>query len=161
VAAVSCAAQLSWSGTTAWSTALPAMFHVHLLIGLGEGVITALVVAAVAHARPELLEPAVPHADRALGPTVGVGLLVSFGLVLFVAPLACPWPDGLEHVAERLGFAARATEPLVGSPLPDYAVPGWPAWSSAVAGLVGTVVTLVVAWLLARALVRDPTGERS
>ena len=35
--------------------ALPAMAGVHMLIGLGEAAITAMVVAAVARARPELL----------------------------------------------------------------------------------------------------------
>ena len=30
------------------------------------------------------------------------------GLAVFVAPFACPWPDGLESVAARLGFEHKA-----------------------------------------------------
>jgi cobalt/nickel transport system permease protein len=55
-AAVVCAGQLSLSHMIPWSVALPAMAYVHMAIGVGEAIITTLVIATIAHARPELLE---------------------------------------------------------------------------------------------------------
>jgi hypothetical protein len=81
---------------------------------------------------------------------------------LFVAPFACSWPDGLEKVAETLGFARYAAErPLLGSPLADYRVPGLGSANvaTALAGAIGTVVVFALAWLLARILVAE-THER-
>ena len=54
---------------------------------------------------------------------VGYGLVVSLGLAMFVAPFACPWPDGLETVAAKLGFEHRGGAVLP-APLADYALPG-------------------------------------
>jgi hypothetical protein len=68
-------------------------------------------------------------------------------------------PDGLEHVAERLGFAALASEAST-APLPDYSVEALAdssVWlSTVVAGGLGTLVAFGVAWLLARALAARP-----
>ena len=75
---------------------------------------------------------------------------------MFVSPLASTWPDGLEKVAQSLGFAKRSAEtPLVPSPIPDYAMPGIVSstWATALAGGVGTVVVFLLALGLARVLV--------
>jgi cobalt/nickel transport system permease protein len=159
-AAIACAGQLALSGAVSWRHAFTAMGLVHMLIGLGESVITTLVVAVIARSRPELVAgesaSGVPSQQRAL---VAQGLLVSLGLMLFVAPFACPWPDGLEQVAERLGFARRAAaQPVVAGWLADYGVPGLasPYWSTVVAGTIGTLVVFLVAWLLARRLAPSP-----
>lgn len=156
-ASVACAGQLALSGTVAWGVALPAVGGIHMLIGVGEALITTLVVAVLARVRPELLDdgslPARGVGYRALA---GYGVLVALGLVVFVAPLASDWPDGLEMVAGRLGFAHRASESrLVPAPLPDYGVPviRAPAVSTVVAGGSGTAVAFVLAYLLARLLV--------
>lgn len=150
-AAASCAGQLALSGTVAWGVVLPAMVGIHMLIGIGEAVITALVLVSVMKARPELLS----GADTPVGAVMPVGLVVALGLALFVAPFASPLPDGLEKVAEHLGFAARAAEtPLLPAPIPDYEVPGIgsPAVATALAGLVGTVVVFGLCLLLGRML---------
>jgi cobalt/nickel transport system permease protein len=154
-AAVACAGQLALSGTVLWRTVLPAMAGVHMLIGLGEAVITALVVAAVARARPELLhQPTAADGWRRHADVAAFGVLVAVGLAVFVAPFASPWPDGLLRVARSLGFAPRATgAPLLPAPLARYVVPGLGgAGSTAVAGAVGALVAFAVAYLTARAL---------
>ena len=148
LAALSCAGQLAWSGTVAWSVALPAMVGVHAFIGLGEGAISALVVLAIARTRPDLLEPAGgDSASARLGEFAGFGLLATLGLALFVAPFACPWPDGLERVAARLGFASRATANPVGAPLADYHFPGLgeSGYGTALAGAIGCLVVFLLA----------------
>ena len=154
IASIACAGQLAASGTVAWGVAFPAMAGVHMLIGLGEALITTLVVAAVARARPELLDLGNERSQGGYGDLLVPGMLAALGMAIFVAPFACGWPDGLEKVAGALGFENRAAEPLVSAPLPDYAVPGMSsaAWSTVIAGCVGTIAAFVVAYLLARAL---------
>lgn len=74
-------------------------------------------------------------------------LLISLLLAAFVAPLASSFPDGLEKVAEVLGFDHRALgDPILSSPLPDYAIPGLkgnPA-STSIAGVIGTLICFFV-----------------
>jgi cobalt/nickel transport system permease protein len=156
LASVACAGELAASGTVRLTVALPAMAGVHMLVGVGEGVITALVLVGIARARPELLTPDAATAPRpSYGPVVAYGALIALGLALFVSPLASRWPDGLERVAETLGFAAWTAPPVLAAPLPGYEVPGihWSVLATSVAGAVGTVVAFVLAWVLARALV--------
>jgi cobalt/nickel transport system permease protein len=152
-AAISCAGQLALSGTVPLSLAVPAMGGVHLLIGLGEALVTTLVVAAVARARPELLiEPPGPRLRPRYGELAVRGLLVALALAVFVAPFASRWPDGLEKVAATLGFEHRAAAtPALAAPLTDYRVPGVgsAALSTVIAGTAGTLVAFGVAWLLA------------
>ncbi len=163
VAAVACAGQLALSGTVAWSAALPAMAGIHALIGAGEALITTLVVAAILRLRPEFVlnnEAGFPRArQRAL---VWQGLLVALGLVLFVAPFASGWPDGLESVAAGLGFEQRAAaSPVLAAPWPDYTLPGLtsPGWSTVLAGLLGTWAAFLLSWVLAGVLTRSDLRE--
>ena len=163
-AAISCAGQLALSGTVPLRVALPAMGGIHLLIGLGEALITTLVVAAVARARPELLlEQTRPRLQPRYGELAGRGVLVALGLALFAAPFASSWPDGLGRVAATLGFEHRAAAtPVLAAPLSGYQFPGVgsAARSTAIAGVAGTLVAFGLAWLLATMLT-PPRGTRA
>lgn len=55
IASLVAAAELAISGTSPWVVALPAMGLVHMLIGIGEGLITVGVLAFLQVARPDLL----------------------------------------------------------------------------------------------------------
>lgn len=156
VASLACAVELALSGTAAWGVVLPAMLGVHMLIGVGEAVITALVVAAVARARPGLV--ASPTAEPPAS-FAAAGFVAAMALALFASPFASSFPDGLEKVAERLGFAHAALEPVVASPIPDYAMPGVASaiWATAWAGGIGTILAFALAWILARSLARPST----
>jgi len=153
-AALSCAAQLAASGVVEWGTVLAAMGGVHMLIGLGEAVITMLILAVVIRSRPELLDVAptspVPHRARA-----AYAAMAAIGLMVLIAPFASSLPDGLEHVAEQFGFAGQAAAAHP-APLPDYAVTAltgdWPWLSAVLAGAVGALLAFAVAWFVARAL---------
>jgi cobalt/nickel transport system permease protein len=152
-AALACAVQLAASGAAPWDLALPAMGGIHMLIGLGEAVITMLVVAVVARARPELVDgtDSGPMSHRAL---LAYGGLATLALLVIVAPVASPLPDGLDWVAGRLAFAQQATT-LQAAPLEGYsldAAAASPAMATALAGLIGAAVAFAVAWLVARAL---------
>jgi cobalt/nickel transport system permease protein len=164
---------LFWVGGTApieVSAVAAAMGGVHVLIGIGEGVITALTVGAVLAVRPDLVygarglttplvlrgaedatvtvgaeEPVEPVAAR--GPLRafllgGLGLtLVLAGIVSFFASSS---PDGLEAVAENHGFLDQATHHVFGSwALADYGdVGGIPV---GVAGIIGVGLVLLIA----------------
>lgn len=159
LASLACAGQLAWSGTVAWSVAFPAMVGIHMLIGVGEGVISALVFLAIARTRPDLASGAGPDlASLRTRGFIGFGLIVSLGLAIFVAPFASPWPDGLEAVAAKLDFEHKAGDPFLPAPASGYSMPGLksPAVATAVAGAVGALVVFGLALLLSRALVPGP-----
>ena len=154
LAAICCAGEIAWSGKVPWRLVFPAMTGVHMLIGIGEGAITALVLLAIVRVRPELVERKTDVPQPAA--TIGYGLLVALGLALFVSPFACEWPDGLEKIAAKLGFEHQAvTTSLLAAPFPDYKLAwlGESGWVTAVIGAVGTLVAFTLAWMLARTLV--------
>lgn len=157
LAALICAGELSFSSTVAPGIVFPAMTSVHLLIGIGEGLITTLVVLAIHRARPELLE-STPTASKfqGYGEFIFYALLASLGLALFVSPYASAWPDGLDKVAEQFGFSGRAAE-TVESWLADYKIPGISstALATSLAGLIGVLVMFALAWMVGRLLARE------
>ena len=150
-ASILCAGELALSRTVPWSIAFPAMASVHMVIGAGEGLATGLIVLAVLRARPQLLAGThSPGWSPGVG-AIGYGVLVCLGLVLFVAPFACSWPDALDSLAQHLGLAA--TTPA--APMAEYRFPliGSVTTATAVAGAVGTVAAFVAAYALARVAV--------
>jgi len=155
LASISCAGQIALSGTVPWGLVFPAMANVHMLIGVGEGLATGLIVLAVLRRRPELVTGSGESDNPAGLGFTGYGLLVCAGLAVFVAPFACPWPDGLEQVAETLGFQHRAASTGPQGPLADYRLPwvGSATLATAIAGLIGTLAAFVAAYVLARSLV--------
>jgi cobalt/nickel transport system permease protein len=162
LAAVGCAGQLAWSGTVSWNAAFPAMAGIHMLIGVGEGLIGALVFLAVGRARPDVIGDAVgPDSGLRGGGILGYGLLAASGLAVFLAPFASPWPDGLESVAARLGFEHAASAPVIPAPAPDYRVPGlaWAPGATAIAAVAGAVVVFLLAFWLGRLLVSEGDGS--
>jgi cobalt/nickel transport system permease protein len=162
LAAIFCAGQLAWSRTVAWPVAFTAMAGVHMLIGIGEGLISALVFLAVRRIRPDLIgEASETGPARLRDEFVRYGLLAAVGVALFIAPFACSWPDGLERVAARLGFEDKATRPVLVAPASGYRVPGvhWAAGATALAGAAGAVVVFGLSQLLARSLVREGKPE--
>lgn len=152
IAAGACALELALSGVVPARLALPAMVGVHMLIGLGEAAITMLVVAAVMRARPELLGATDAVRRRPLRWSVAAAVVA---LLVLAAPFASSLPDGLEHVAERFGFAGRAM-PLLDAPLGVGGAGAWPVLAAAAAG---TLAAFALAYGLARALTPVRSGH--
>lgn len=127
LAAATCAGELALSGVVAPAVVLPAMLTVHVAIGFGEALISALVLATILRLRPELVDcqrhPESAHSSRRPGSMVVLGLAASLGLALFLSPFACKWPDGLERVVERVGLEPARVH-LSSAPLRDYTIPG-------------------------------------
>lgn len=132
-----------------------AMVGVHALVGIGEGLISAVAVGAVLASRPDLVYGArdlerAQLAESKVGARTFVvgGLLVALVFATVVSQFTAADPDGLERVAEDTGFIDSGEDhSLADLIFADYATDGISneALSLAIAGIVGTVVTLLVA----------------
>jgi len=83
---------------------LIAMISTHLLIGLGEGIITALIVSLLLRVRSDLVYV---HSKKNKSNTLSTSYGVLIALILsltLVTPYASSSPDGLESVASDFGF---------------------------------------------------------
>lgn len=140
------------------------MALVHAGIGLGEAIITGLVLRFILLTRPDLIyDPKL--VDETQGShrwlTAGLcGLGMALAVCVFLAPFASEHPDGLEFVGEKLGFLGESDVPAspLPVPIPDYQLPGLDDVSlqgaTAVAGLIGTLVVftfgVILAWVVSR-----------
>jgi len=133
--------QLWLSGTSQLQIVLLPMLGVHVLIGIGEAIITVAALAFLERTRPDLLNEKATSEKGGRGWVVG-GVLVSLVAVL-LSPLASSNPDGLERVAEDMGFL-HLGQSAPFQILPDYTVPflGQTPLSTIVAGAVGALVVL-------------------
>ncbi len=131
-----------------------AMIGWHVVIGVGEALITASVLGVVVATRPDLVYLVRHLPERAQSPVparIGTRpLVIASGVTLGVAGLvslaASASPDGLEAIGQTLGFAGAATDSgAAGSPLADYAVHGLTGpMSGSLAGVIGVLVTVGV-----------------
>ncbi|MFE5024594.1 energy-coupling factor ABC transporter permease [Streptomyces sp. NPDC056656] len=155
-----------------------AMVGVHVLIGIGEAVITALTVGAVVAVRPDLVYGArglhrplklrvdgelIDAHDTAPAPVAArshrkvwiAGLVTSLVLAGFASFYASANPDGLEKVAHDKGIDTKTEKHASdGSPLAGYGVKdvGDARLSGGLAGVIGVGVTVVagsgIFWVL-------------
>ncbi|MFG1824809.1 energy-coupling factor ABC transporter permease [Microbispora bryophytorum] len=167
---------LFWLGGTApieVGSVAAAMGGVHLLIGLGEGFITALTVSSVLAVRPDLVYgargmtrtltlrtadgdvqvgPAAPETPsagtglRGLRPVLVGGALVAVLLAGVVSFYASSAPDGLEKVAADKGLSAQEKPHTAeNGPLSGYSIKGVEnqRLSGGLAGVAGVALTVV------------------
>ncbi|MGW1511603.1 energy-coupling factor ABC transporter permease [Streptomyces sp. NPDC002394] len=151
------------------SKVLTAMVGVHVLIGVGEAVITMLTVGAVIAVRPDLVYGArgltTPLKLRVDGELIDAtpsatpvakaspkklwigGVVTALVLAGFVSFYASASPDGLEKVAADQGIDKNVEKHAAAdSPLADYGVKGIeaPRLSGGLAGVIGVGATLAV-----------------
>ena len=75
---------------------------------------------------------------------------VSLFIAGFVSWFASSHPDGLERVAENLGFIDKAVGPVF-QVLPDYSIPGLKGYvSTGLAGIIGVCATYGFVMLIGR-----------
>jgi cobalt/nickel transport system permease protein len=165
---------------------LTAMAGVHILIGIGEAVITGLTVGAVIAVRPDLVHGArgltsplklridgelvdaparqsvAPAAARSTRGLWATGLVTALVLAGFVSFYASANPDGLEKVAADKGIDKRAEEHAAkDSPLADYGVKDISdaRLSGGLAGVIGVGATIAVGSGVFRAVRRRRTPD--
>lgn len=145
------ALQLWLSGTSELGIVIPAMLGVHALIGLGEAFITVSALAFILQTRPDLLGEGSESAKASRNWIYAGGIITL--LVVLLSPFASADPDGLERVAENLGFiGAGQSAPY--EIIPDYTLPflGETAISTILAGVVGVVVVGAIIMLIGRGM---------
>ena len=83
-----------------------------------------------------------------------VGLLIAL-LIAVISPIASPHPDGLERVAEDVGFIERGQNPLY-ELIPDYMLPGINRESVAtiLAGVIGTLLMFALVYGVGKIITR-------
>jgi cobalt/nickel transport system permease protein len=146
---IAAAVELALSGTVPIGPALVAVGGGHVLMGVGEGVITGAILRMVLRGRPELVS-GVPEPSRS-GRVLAWGFAVAAVVLALVAGYgASSRPDTLERAIDRLGIARLETSYLT-APFSDYSAPVGGAW---LAALVGLVVVFVVAWVVSRLFLR-------
>ncbi|KUN87846.1 cobalt ABC transporter permease [Streptomyces bungoensis] len=162
-----------------------AMIGVHVLIGLGEAVITALTVGAVIAVRPDLVHGArglrqrlklrvngeLVDAPAAQAPAAArtsrrglwiTGLVTSLVLAGFVSFYASASPDGLEKIAHDQGIDRKAERHAAhGSPLAGYGVKDVAdaRLSGGLAGVIGVGATVAAGSTVFWVVRRRRTGE--
>jgi cobalt/nickel transport system permease protein len=150
--------QLGLSGTTDISVGLPAMLSVHLLIGVGEALITIAALTFIATTAPDLLgeESATKHSLlRRAAAGAGVTIVVIALATLF----ASTNPDGLNSVAQALGFSQGASSPVLNL-FAGYSIPGLDGTASTViAALIGATAIAGLLFGLSR-LAASRTSKR-
>ncbi|MDH4139107.1 MAG: energy-coupling factor ABC transporter permease [Coriobacteriia bacterium] len=150
-AALAAGLEIWLSGNANFWLITGAMGFWHAIIGIGEGLITAGLIAYVLATRPDLIErPAQveQRSVRGVAVVLGVVALIATGLSF----LASSHPDGLEYVYFEMGIgrAVGDVSPAKG-PIPDYVIPGMN--NETVAGVLAGVVGLVVTSVLLYAIV--------
>ena len=122
---------------------LIAMVSSHLLIGLGEGVITALIVSLLLRVRSDLIYIKTNN-DKKNSKSSFYGLFIFLLLCLtLITPYASSSPDGLESVAGDFGFSEDSGIVLL---LEDYGISGLnnDFLSTALSAVLGVVVVIGV-----------------
>jgi cobalt/nickel transport system permease protein len=152
-AALFASLQIWLSGNADPAVLFPAMMGVHAIIGIGEALLTVGALGLIAAARPDLLREEAVRARGGRG-WVPAGLAMAAAVTL-LAPFASANPDGLERVAEDLGFIGRGQDAPY-SLLPDYTLPmlGESGLSTILAGVTGVLIVFALLYLLVTTLRR-------
>jgi cobalt/nickel transport system permease protein len=167
VTAIFAAVELALSGTSALRFALPAMVGIHMMIGVGEGLLTAFALSFITSVRPDLVEGQAAPGQSSAAWVIG-GLILALILTLF-APFASPYADGFEHVISILPDSPTSEVAPAGieAPsaayeiLPDYHIPvlGDSAMSTVLAGMIGVLVVFALTFAVARYTKRTPDSH--
>ncbi len=137
-----------------FDTVFAAMTGIHVVTGIGEGIISALVLGAVLSTRPDLVHGAadldrtqLASREPVMRRTFVLGAVVaSLFVAAVVSQFAFPGPDGLQRVAQDTGIPSVQAGTSLTGPFAGYATAGVanPSLSLAVAGIAGTAITIAV-----------------
>ena len=165
IASIFCAGELVWSGTSDWSVIFPSMTNIHILIGIGEGIITGLVISAIYKTKPVVLETSLlKNYSGSKKSIITYGLIFGISLLLLVTPFVSEWPDGLESVASALGFDVQAKQGDINIKLlSDYSVPGLnnAVVATIIAGLLGAFFVFLLALVVGKILIQKTKNQPS
>jgi cobalt/nickel transport system permease protein len=126
------------------------MLGVHAVIGIGEALITVAALTFIAQTAPDILAGVSAPSKASPVRRLVIGVAIAGGVATLASLFASTDPDGLEAVAEQLGFLNAG----VGAPFelfPDYTIPGLDGGASTiVAGVLGIIVVIGLLFALGR-----------
>jgi cobalt/nickel transport system permease protein len=142
LAALAVSVELAAAGSVSFAAVAGAMLGAHAWIGIGEGLLTAILFLALA-----------PRPGESCGRPLAVACAA-----LLVSPWASDLPDGLERAADQLGLLSEGASLL--APLADYRLPAVanPVLTTVLAGIYGAMLTFSLAWMLGSRLLRRPAS---
>jgi cobalt/nickel transport system permease protein len=143
------ALELSMSGTVPLGAALLVVGGAHVLVGIGEAVLTGSILTLVLRSRPDLVT-AVASPTRGTRRFAFAALGLTVTVAVGAAYLASSRPDVLAAAAARFGLTGRETG-IVTPPFAGYAAPFGGPW---VAAVVGVAVLFLLAWGVTRLTAR-------
>ena len=121
------------------------MLPIHFIIGICEGIATALALFYIQKAQPALLDSKREHSSSQFG--VGV-LILTLVIGIVAGYIASPLPDGLEwSIINTYGDEISAPINDI-SPLPDY--------SHSLSGLLGSIAIIAIIYVLGKIINRNP-----
>lgn len=154
LAATALAVELAASGHRGFPQILGWLVLVHAAIGVGEALITGLVLRLLLLARPDMIHKCTYRQNPKVirwGQNALAGLGVALAIAVFLAPIANPWPDGLEYVRAQLGLTQRGPAVAIPAPIPEYRLGSFSVGvATALAGVVGTLAVFVLSLSLGR-----------
>ena len=144
LASLACAVEVALSGAVELSKVVPAMFSVHALIGIGEAILTVVLVSLVSK---------VAEAWKAKENAVTLASFVLAIVAAMLSPFASSFPDGLEWVAGKLSFAEFHGFEM-SALFPDYQATfiSNAAFSTILAGLIGVGIISAIAFTTGRVI---------
>lgn len=160
-AAVLFSLEMKWSLSAeefSFNNFLMMMMFLHILIGLGEALITTLVLVTLRKQAPKVLNRITTKnslAPKSRKQVLTTGLVCSLMVACFLAPCAASFPDGLEASVEasQLSHLEQASTGLF---LSDYEIPWISQFSVpvsvAIAGVLGTSLVFILSLLFGRFL---------
>ncbi len=142
LAALAVSVELAAAGSVSFAAVAGAMLGTHTWIGIGEGLLTAILFLALA-----------PRPGESYGRPLAVACAA-----LLASPWASDLPDGLERAAAQFGLLSEGVSLL--APLADYRLPAVanPVLTTVLAGTYGAMLTFSLAWLLGTRLLRRPAS---
>lgn len=149
--------QIWLSGNADATILFPTMIGVHALIGIGEALLTVGALSFMMTARADLLT-AEAVKERGSVAWVPIALIIALAVTL-LAPFASASPDGLERVAEDMGFIALGQDAPINI-LPDYTIPflGETGLSTILAGIIGGLMVFGLLYILVYKLQKAETA---
>jgi cobalt/nickel transport system permease protein len=140
--ALAVSVELAATGSVPFVAVAGAMLDAHAWIGIGEGLLTAILFLAVA-----------PRPGESFGRPLAVACAA-----LLASPWASDLPNGLERAAGQVGLLSESVSLL--APLADYRLPGIanPVLTTVLASIYGALLTFSLAWLLGSRLLRRPAS---
>lgn len=156
------------SGVSAlkWTDFLSIMAIIHLPIGIVEGIATAAVLAFVARIRPDLLV----NENRKTSRKSMVRAIIWFAAATVVITLGVVWfastnPDGLEWSIEKVAGVEELEQehPTVVSILAgkiSNSTSIMPDYDNPLAGIVGSVIVLVIVWCITSLIIKTPKRKQ-